>query len=170
MTIMAKKSSSGAGSDIESRLAAIRVVVERGLPPHPPAEQTPDVQHRHLLEEAQQLYENELAWEEETGEESMEEGAVVSLVFPATLALIDALVTSHAAGERGEGGPHRDVVATFAEWLSSRLRKLRSGEIRGSATERAKEADLTDRLIDLVLYRYCGLSPDEIERIDAERE
>ena len=46
------------------------------------------------------------------------------------------------------------------------LLKLRSGEIRGSATERAKEVDLTDRLVDLVLHRYCGLSSDEIEQID----
>ncbi|NIR45070.1 MAG: hypothetical protein GWN99_11840 [Gemmatimonadetes bacterium] len=167
---MAKKSSSGPDSDIESRLAAIAGSVNRELPPHPPAERTPEGHHRHLFEESQQLYENELAWEEETGEESMEEGPVVSLVFPGTLALVDALVTSHAAGEHGEGGPHRDVVVSFAEWLSGRLWKLRSGEIRGSATERAKEADLTDRLIDLVLYRYCGLSAEEIEQVDVDRE
>lgn len=164
---MMKKAKTGASSDIESRLAAMSRLLERQLPAHPPAESTPEDQFRHLLEEAQQLYENELAWEEETGEESMEEGAVVSLVFPGTLALVDALVTSHTAGEHGEGSPHRDVVAGFAEWLSERLLKLRSGEIRGSATDRAKEVDLTDRLIDLVLYRYCGLSADDVEQIDA---
>ncbi len=155
--------------DIESRLQTIAARVGRQLLPHPPAERTPADQHDHLLEEAQQLYENELAWEEETGEESTEEGTVVALVFPGTLALVDALVTSHSAGEPGEGGPHRDVVAAFAWWLSERLRKLRSGQIRGSATDRAKEVDLTDRLIDLVLYRYCGLSVHEIERLDAYR-
>lgn len=151
------------------RLRSIAERLGRDLPPHPPAERTPEEQHRHLFEEAQQLYETELAWEEETGEESTESGAVVALVFPGTLALMDALVTSHTPGEQGEGGPHRDVVASFLEWLSERLRRLRSGELRSSTTARAKEVDLTDRLIDLVLYRYCGLSASEIERLDAYR-
>jgi hypothetical protein len=151
------------------RLRSIAERLRRELPPHPPIERTPEQQHSHLLEEAKQLFETELAWEEETGEESTESGAVVALVFPGTLALVDALVTSHPRTEQGEGGPHRDVVASFLEWLLERLRKLRSGELRGSATERAKEADLTDRLIDLVLYRYCGLNAAEIERLDAYR-
>jgi hypothetical protein len=45
--------------------------------------------------------------------------------------------------------------------------KLRSGQIHASATQRAKEVDLTDRLIDLVLHRYCGLTDDEMDRLDA---
>lgn len=166
---MPKKRNSGTRADIGLRIGVMAAALDRELPPHPPGERTPEEHHRHLLEEARQLYENELAWEEETGEESTEEGAVVALVFPGTLALIDALVTSHATGELGEGAPHRDVVASFLEWLSERLLKLRSGEIRGSATDRAKEADLTDRLIDLVLHRYCGLSAEEVERVDAGR-
>jgi hypothetical protein len=166
---MGKKSDTQARADVEMRLQAIATLVGRELPPHPPLEETREDQHRHLLEEAQQLYENELAWEEETGEESTGEGAVVALVFPGTLALVDALVTSHTTNERGEGAPHRDVVSSFLDWLSGRLLRLRSGGIRGSATDRAKEADLTDRLIDLVLYRYCGLSLAEIERVEATR-
>ncbi|UCF20740.1 MAG: hypothetical protein JSU87_04840 [Gemmatimonadota bacterium] len=166
---MGKKTNSEGHRDIEIRLGRIAEVIDRELLPHPPREHTPDEPHKHLLEESQQLYENELAWEEETGEESTGDGAVVPLVFPGTLALVDALVTSHAPTELGEGGPHRDVVASFLIWLAERLRGLRSGLIRGSATDRAKEADLTDRLIDLVLHRYCGLSAAEIERIEAVR-
>ena len=60
-------------------------------------------------------------------------------------------------------------MVDFVEWLSGRLLQLRSGELRGSATDRAREADLTDRLIDLVLYRYCGLTMAEVERLDAYR-
>ena len=167
---MAKKANPGAGSDIEARLTAMSDVLGRELRRQLAAEPTPAEKHRNLLENAQQLYENELTWEEKTGEESMEEGAVVALVFPGTLALIDALVTSHTEGEHGEGAPHRDVVEAFAGWLSERLLKLRSGEIRGSATDRAKEADLTDRLIDLVLHRYCALETDDIEQLEAARE
>jgi len=160
---------SGARKYVEARLDTITQRVGRELPPHPPLERTPEEQHRHLSEETRELYENELAWEEESGEEATDSGALVALVFPGTLALIDALVTSHAPSEEGEGGPHRDVVADFVEWLSSRLLQLRSGELRGSATDRAREADLTDRLIDLVLYRYCGLTMAEVERLDAYR-
>jgi len=160
---------SRARTDVEARLNTIVQRVGRELPPHPPFERTPEEQHRHLYEETRELYENELAWEEESGEESTDSGALVALVFPGTLALIDALVTSHTPSDEGEGGPHRDVVAAFMDWLSGRLLQLRSGELRGSATDRAREADLTDRLIDLVLYRYCGLTTAEIERLDAYR-
>jgi len=166
---MGNTDNTGARTDIELRLRSVVQRVGRELPPHPPAERTPEDQHRHLFEEAQELYENELAWEEETGEESTETGSVVALVFPGTLALVDALVTSHTPSDQGEGGPHRDVVAHFLEWLSGRLLLLRSGELRGSATDRAKEVDLTDRLIDLVIYRYCGLSAAEVEHLDAYR-
>jgi len=166
---MAEKKNAGGRANIEARLGSIAELLGRELPPHPPPDRTPEAQHQHLFEEAQQLYENELAWEEETGEESTESGSVVALVFPGTLALVDALLTSHATSELGEGGPHRDVVAHFLEWLSDRLLKLRSGQIHASATERAKEVDLTDRLIDLVLHRYCELSDDEMDRLDAYR-
>ncbi len=166
---MGEKTRSGGRMDIEARLGSIAELLGREVTVHPPLEHTPESRHSHLFEEAQQLYENELAWEEETGEESTDSGSVVALVFPGTLALMDALLTSHAASELGEGGAHRDVVASFLEWLSTRMLMLRSGQLRSSATERAKEVDLTDRLIDLVLYRYCGLSDDEMDRIDAYR-
>jgi hypothetical protein len=166
---MAKKSNSGAQTELGIRLQSIARVVGRELPGYPPDGSTPEDHHRHLLEESQQLYENELAWEEETGEESTDSGAVVPLVFPGTLALVDALLTSHSENEQGEGGSHPDVVASFLEWLHERLMRLRSGQVRGSATDRAKEVDLTDRLIDLVLHRYSGLSSDEVERVEATR-
>lgn len=164
---MGTQKNSGGRANIEARLGSIAELLGRDLPPHPPIDHTPDAQHCHLFEEAQQLYENELAWEEETGEESTESGSVVALVFPGTLALVDALLTTHTASELGEGGPHRDVVSDFLEWLADRLLKLRSGQIHASATLRAKEVDLMDRLIDLVLHRYCGLNDDEMDRLDA---
>ncbi len=166
---MGEITKSGGRADIEARLGSIAELLGREVPVHPPLDRTPEARHSHLFEEAQQLYENELTWEEETGEESTESGSVVALVFPGTLALMDALLTSHAASELGEGGTHRDVVSSFLEWMSARLLMLRSGQLRSSATERAKEVDLTDRLIDLVLYRYCGLSDEEMDRIDAYR-
>lgn len=166
---MSGEKDSGTLAVIETRLKQIARAVDRELPPHPPESHTPEEQHSHLLEEALQLYENELAWEEETGEEAVESGAVAALVFPGTLALIDALLSSHVPSERGEGTEHRDVVASFIEWLAGRLFDLRSGRSGYSATGRAKQVDLTDRLLDLVLYRYCGLSGVEIEWLDRPR-
>lgn len=160
------KTNSGPRAEIERRLRKIEQAIDGQLPPHPPAERTPERGHQHLLEEAQELYRNELAWEEETGEESMDSGFVVALVFPGTLALIDALVTSHPATEQGEGGPHRDVVLSFLDWLADRLFRLRAGEGGVSGMDRAKQVDLTDRLIDLVIYRYCSLDASEVERLE----
>jgi hypothetical protein len=133
-------------------------------------ERTPDDQHQHLLEEAQQLYENELLWEEESEEEFTDTGTVTELVFPGTLALVDALVTSHTPNEHGEGGPHRDVVYGFMSWLVDRVVRLRSGEIGGDRALRARKVDLTERLIDLVIYRYLGLTDEEIERLETPRQ
>ncbi len=160
---------SGSGELIAERREALRAILSRDLPEYPPDRSTPDGQHEHLLEEAQELYRSELSWEEESGEESTDSGEVTELVFPGTLALIDALITDHERGDRGEGEAHRDVVGSFLDWLAGRLMRLRTGETGGGLTGRAKEADLTDRLIDLVLYRYCGLSAGEIERFEASR-
>lgn len=158
---------SGTYAIIGDRLRTIARAVDRELPSYPPAARTPPEQHDHLLEEAKQLYDNELSWEEKTGEESTDIGVVAALVFPGTLALMDALLSSQAQGEDAESGDRRDVVASFARHLATRLFQLRSGQSGGSATERAKQVDLTDRLLDLVLYRYCGLSGEEIERLDS---
>lgn len=166
---MSAQNNSGTSAIVNERVRAIARAVARELPPYPPQGRTPQKQRDHLLEEAKQLYENELSWEEETGEEFTESGAVAALVFPGTLALIDALLSTEARGARGGGRPRRDVVASFLEWLASRLFQLRSGQSGRSATARAKQVDLTDRLLDLVLYRYCGLSGEEIERLESSR-
>ena len=166
---MSEKTSSRSREVIEERLGAIAEAVGRDSPQYPAPQQTPEDQHQHLLEEAQELYSNELAWEAESGEESTGSGAVVELVFPGTLALVDALLTSHDRGEKGEGGQHRDVVSSLLDWLANRLFELRSGQSGGSATDRAKRIDMTDQLIDLVLYRYCGLDEEEVEKLQASR-
>lgn len=166
---MSQKSSSRSREVIEERLRAIAETLDREVPGHPAQRQTAEDQHQHLLEEAQELYSNELAWEAESGEESTGSGAVVELVFPGTLALVDALMTSHDRGDKGEGGQHRDVVSSLLDWLANRLFELRSGESGGSTTERAKRIDLTDQLIDLVLYHYCELETEEVEKLEAAR-
>ena len=151
---------------IEKVLQAVATAVQRELPPHPPLERTPEDQYRHLLEEAQELYENELLWDEEGAGGGPVEAA--DLVFPGTLALVGALATAHTPGERGEGAPHRDVIFAFLRWLGDRARSLR---VRppGDRTVARRRIELTDRLIRLVGYRYFGLTADEVERVEADR-
>ena len=47
---------------------------------------------RHLLEEPQELYWNDLEWENVTEEERMEGGALPELTFPGVLALVRGLL------------------------------------------------------------------------------
>lgn len=153
---------------VEENLKGVAQAVDRYLPPHPALDRTPRDQYRHLLEETQELYENELLWEEESDEEDTGAGTMAELVFPGTLALVDALATSHTPNERGEGSPHRDVVFGFLQWLVERSLTLRSPRFAGgSRRAREKRIELTERLIELVVYRYYGLSAEEIERIEA---
>lgn len=153
---------------VEENLRSVAEAVDRYLPPHPAFERTPKDQYRHLFEEARELYENELLWEEESEEEDTGAGTMAELVFPGTLALVDALATSHTPSERGEGSPHRDVVYGFLEWLVERSLTLRSPRFAsGPGRAREKRIELTERLIELVVYRYYGLSAEEIERIEA---
>lgn len=151
---------------IERELQTVAAAVRRELPPHPPLERTPESQHRHLLEEVQELYENELLWDEEGEDRTDVEAA--DLVFPGTLALVNALATSHTPGEQGEGAPHRDVVFAFLRWLGDRVRSLR-GRRPGDETAAGRKLELTGRLIRLVSYRYFGLTQDEIERLEGGR-
>jgi hypothetical protein len=148
---------------IDERVRFIAQRLPRPLPPHPPEERTPPRERTHLLEEAQELYNQELRWEQETEEEQTASGELIEMVFPAFLALVDALVQRH--GEEPE--THRDVVLEILVWLAGRVITLRGR--RPSPTPRVQEVLLADRLLDLVLYRYLELDPLEVETVDAGR-
>lgn len=150
---------------LEERLRSIDRRLVRPLPPHPPAATTPPRRRAYLLEEAQELYWNEVRWEQETEEELTEGGELTEMVFPGFLALVDALVAPHL--HEGEHDSHRDVVHDLLQWLADRVIRLRAE--RPDPRARVQEVVLADRLIDLVLYRYLLLRPEEVEFVDAER-
>lgn len=150
---------------VEERVRSIGQRVVRPLPAHPAPDTTPVRTRDYLLEEARELYSNELRWEQETEEELTASGELTEMVFPAFLALADALLAPPARG--GEGEPHRDVVRDLLHWIAGRLIVLRGR--RPSRTSRVQEVVLADRLLDLVLYRYLELEPSEVELVDAER-
>lgn len=138
----------------------------------------PERARRHLLEEALDLYWNELEWENVTAEEALDEGSLTELAFPAFLSFVDGLLLAEPAEAAGSaepaslplhGSPRVEVVAEILRFLASRVLELEAaGEAVGDETRQARgELAMTSRLIDLVMYRLYGLAPEEIERLEA---
>jgi hypothetical protein len=117
----------------------------------------------HLQREAEDLYWNELAWEQATDEELIAGGRLTEMVFPAFLAFVDGLLP-RAAGARS---PHPDVVEGILVFLSEQYLRFTAELEAGADSQRLVWARaMTSRLIDLVLYRLYQLSPDECEALD----
>lgn len=118
----------------------------------------------HLRREAEELYWNELSWEQATDEEVVSGGRLIELAFPAFLAFVDGLVPRDAAGGPL---PHPDVVEEILRFLAEEYLTL-TVELEGGAdSQRLVWARaMTSRLIDLVLYRLYQLTPEECESLD----
>lgn len=150
---------------VHERMRGIQKTLGRKLTPGDivlrPA--SPEVR-KHLFEEACELYWNELSWEEITEEEVVGDEELTEMVFSGLLALIAAFLPRAANGEPDRDREHRDVAHDFMMWLAARLVELRyhapeSPEDRETTLRRKA---LTDELIDLVAFRLCGLSNDDI--------
>jgi len=117
-----------------------------------------------LLEEAQELYWNELEWEKLTAEEMAEGGsALVELTFPGFLAFVDGLLLKHAtADSKVPACPRPEVVEDVLLFLATRCLEL----IGSASPELRLEREMTERLIDLVLYRLHDLEVDAARRLD----
>ena len=150
---------------VQERFRGIRKAVGRRLSPgdivlRPAA---PEVR-QHLLEEACELYWNELSWEEITDEELVGDEELTEMVFPGLLTLIAAFLPRSENGEPDRDREHRDVAHDFLEWLAARLVELRTaGPKSESERERIRrEKAVTDELIDLIAFRLCALTSEEI--------
>lgn len=119
--------------------------------------------------EAEELYWNELAWEQMTEEESIEGGHLTEMVFPGLLALVDGLLPERPGAGRGDG-PRRypDAVEEILTFLGERA-SLLTAELRAGVDSQQVlwARAMTLQLIDLVLYRLYGLATEDQERIDA---
>jgi hypothetical protein len=125
---------------------------------------------QHLLEEATELYWNELEWEHIThdaGEDATERCFAGLLSFVRGLLLRDALPGSQAQSARPE------VVEELLRFLAGRVleldERLTTGEVEDEPEKVRLELEMTDRLLDLVLYRWLELSPQEAARAEAVR-
>jgi hypothetical protein len=126
---------------------------------------------RHLLEEAEELYWNEMAWEHITGEEGLGDGALLEMAFPGFLAFVRALLLREVLPDAmgGPAQPRPEVVEDLLLFLGERVVALEE-ELAGEADERDRlvgELTMTSRLLNGVLYNLHGLSPAEVERVEA---
>jgi hypothetical protein len=148
-----------------------------GRPLAPPVQDDtplPEASRTHLLEEARDLYWNELEWEHLTEEEATEGPPLSELTFPGLLAFVRGLLLTEVQPDAlAPAEPRPQVVEDLMAFLGNRLLELEEAiDTAPPADELSRlqgELKTTDRLLDLVLYRYHGLAEDEVEEVEAAR-
>ena len=120
-----------------------------------------------LMEEAEELYWNELEWERLTAEEMSSGGsALVEFAFPGFLAFINGLLLKEVNEDSlAPAAPRPEVVEDILLFLSKRCLEL----LPETEDTLALEREMTTRLIDLVLYRLHGIPVDGIDRLEIAR-
>jgi hypothetical protein len=151
---------------IARRRARLEQIVQSPLVQPRPSGVTAE-KRAYLREEAEELYWNELEWEKLTEEEMSKGGsALVEFAFPGFLAFIDGLLLKKAnADSPVPAQPRPEVVEDVLLFLGTRCLEL----MPDTAPARSLEREMTERLIDLVLYRLHGLVVDGIDRIEMSR-
>ncbi|MDX1568165.1 MAG: hypothetical protein R3223_10225 [Longimicrobiales bacterium] len=162
---------------IEGRKERLERILERELSPPPGADSHPltDEKREYLLGEAEDLYWNELEWENITEEERLDEGALTELAFPGLLAFVRGLLLQETMPDAlAPARPRPEVVEDILRFLAARVVELRdeAPEEPGGEEESRIETELamTNRLIDLITYELYGLDEEEVERIESAVE
>lgn len=115
---------------------------------------------RFLREEAEELYWNELEWEKLTAEEMNGGSELVEFAFPGFLTFVDGLLLKQANPDSPvPATPRPEVVEDLLMFLSTRCLEL----LPDSEPPCVLERGMTERLIDLVLYRLHGIPVDRIQ-------
>jgi len=152
---------------VEARRSRILAGLGRPAAPLVAAVSLPVERVQHLVREAEELYWNELAWEELTEEEKVSGGHLTELVFPGLLSFVDALLLDSYIGSQGSG-PHPEVVEEILAFLAERYDRVTEDLGRGADSENLVWARaLTAHVIDLILYRLYGVTHDEREELEA---
>jgi hypothetical protein len=124
----------------------------------------------YLTGEGENLYWNELEWEKLTGEEKVDEEFPTELAFPGLLAYVRGLLLEEVMPDSlAPAQPRPEVVEALLGFLAERTVELEEETARLEGEERdhkVSELKLTSRLVDLVLYRFHGLTPEEIEQVE----
>ncbi|TVP75862.1 MAG: hypothetical protein EA352_07055 [Gemmatimonadales bacterium] len=158
---------------LAQRRRRLQGIVGRSLriPSAEGAPQLTEERRRHLLGEVQELYWNDLEWENVTEEERMEGGPIPELTFPGVLAYVRGLLLTEVRPDSRAGpSPRPQVVEAFATFLAERLLELeeRARQAGGEEADRAAlERRMTDGLLDRVLMTYHGIEAEDAGVLDA---
>jgi hypothetical protein len=162
--------SGAAQAFVEARRARIASLLGRALEPVcRGCEPLPPERLAYFRHEAEELYWNELGWEEITDEEAITGGHMTEMVFPAFLAFVQGLMNNREDGPVPPR-PHPDAVEEILLFLGERHAAC-TGELeRGVDSQKVVWARMmTAHLIDLSLYRLYRLSAAEQEELEGRR-
>jgi hypothetical protein len=141
------------------RRARLEKILQSPLVPPRSSGISPD-RRQFLREEAEELYWNELEWEKLTAEEMKGGSELVEFAFPGFLTFVDGLLLKQANPDSPvPATPRPEVVEDLLMFLSTRYLELLPDSEPPSVLERG----MTERLIDLVLYRLHGIAVDRIQ-------
>lgn len=158
---MTMPSEQAAPALLAERRARLGSLLQRRLDP-PVRTDIPEDRRRFLLEEAEELYWNELSWEQLTEEEGLGGGGLVEYTFPGFLAFVEGLLLREVMEDSpAPAAPRPDVVEDILLFLAGRAVELSDEE-----PEQEIEREVLIRLIDLVLYRQHGIDVEEFERLE----
>jgi hypothetical protein len=153
---------------VELRRARLFEAMGRPLAPAGAgAEPLPADRLAFIRREAEELYWNELSWEQLTDEEAITgAGHMTEMVFPGFLTFVGGLLVSDVP----EARPHPDGVEEILTFLAERFVACTQELENGIDSQKVVWArQMTGHLIDLVLYRLYRLTPHEIEALEAPR-
>jgi hypothetical protein len=121
----------------------------------------------HLRNAATDLYLNELAWENITEEEQDEGEPLAELAFPGFLAFIQGLLLEQVMPDSlAPANPRPEIAEDVVRFLAEQVVALqdeKGGGGEADAEQEARDLGLTDRLLDLVLFRLHGVDPADAE-------
>ena len=157
---------------VQGRRERMARLLGRALP-QPTSDDSPlsAEKREHLLEDGRDLYWNELEWEHITDEEAVDAGEpLIELMFPGLLAYVRGLLLTQVNPDAlAPAEPRPQVVDDLLAFLAGRTVELEEllATDPGEDRERLRgELKATDRLIDLVLYLYHGLPPEDIHLLE----
>ena len=153
---------------VEQRRA--RVLNAIGRAPHvfPESESLPPERLAFFRREAEDLYWNELSWEQLTDEEAVAGGHMTEMVFPGFLALVEGLLVDRVPADAiTRARPHPDAVEEILTFVAERYAAATRELEAGADSQKVVWARMmSSELVDLVLYRLYRLSPAEVEALE----
>jgi hypothetical protein len=157
-----------AQSIVEQRRKRILCSIDRTPHDFPDAETLSADRLAFIRREAEELYWNELSWEQLTDEEAVAGGHMTEMVFPGFLAYVDGLLVDRVpAGAPNPARPHPDAVEEILTFVAERYAAATRELEAGIDSQKVVWARMmSSELVDLVLYRLYRLSPDEVEALE----